>query len=97
MKLLRAQKNAVIHLYNSTSLAQREQVFKKSKEEILNIAVEGAKLLKKLTEEDGGNYRFEYSPESFTGTEVDYAWRSAMPYWIYGSQLRTTRSSSICR
>ena len=70
---VKGAKNAVIHLYNSTSLAQREQVFKKSKEEILNIAVEGAKLLKKLTEEDGGNYRFEYSPESFTGTEPEYA------------------------
>lgn len=66
-------KKAVIHLYNSTSSAQREQVFKKSKEEVLSIAVEGAKLLKELSEEDGGNYRFEYSPESFTGTEVDYA------------------------
>lgn len=70
---VRGAKNAVIHVYNSTSLAQREQVFKKSKEEVLKIAVEGAKLLKQLTEEDGGNYRFEYSPESFTGTEVDYA------------------------
>ena len=70
---VKGAKNAVIHLYNSTSFAQREQVFKKSKEEILNIAVEGAKLLKQLSEEDGGNYRFEYSPESFTGTEIDYA------------------------
>lgn len=70
---VKGAKNAVIHLYNSTSYAQREQVFKKSKEEILNIAVEGAKLLKQLSEEDGGNYRFEYSPESFTGTEVEYA------------------------
>lgn len=70
---VKGAKNAVIHLYNSTSYAQREQVFKKSKEEILNIAVEGAKLLKQLSEEDGGNYRFEYSPESFTGTEIDYA------------------------
>ena len=70
---VKGAKNAVIHLYNSTSYAQREQVFKKSKEEVLKIAVEGAKLLKQLTEEDGGNYRFEYSPESFTGTEVDYA------------------------
>ncbi|MBQ9691516.1 MAG: 2-isopropylmalate synthase, partial [Eggerthellaceae bacterium] len=64
----------VVHVYNSTSLAQREQVFKKSKEEILNIAVQGAKLLKELT--DAGkhtNYRFEYSPESFTGTEPEYA------------------------
>ncbi len=66
-------KHAVIHLYNSTSLAQREQVFKKSKEEIKQIAVDGAKMLLDLTRQDGGNYQFEYSPESFTGTEVDYA------------------------
>lgn len=66
-------KNAVVHVYNSTSLAQREQVFRKSKEEIKQIAVEGAKLLKELTEKAGADYRFEYSPESFTGTEVDYA------------------------
>ena len=65
--------NVVVHLYNSTSKAQREQVFRKSKEEIKQIAVEGAKLLKELSEQDGGGYRFEYSPESFTGTEVEYA------------------------
>lgn len=70
---VRGCKHAVVHLYNSTSLAQREQVFKKSKEEILEIAVSGAKLLKQLAEEDGGNFQFEYSPESFTGTEVEYA------------------------
>lgn len=70
---IKGAKHAVIHLYNSTSSAQREQVFKKSKADILSIAVEGAKLLKKITEEDGGNYRFEYSPESFTGTEIEYA------------------------
>ncbi len=70
---LKGAKNAIVHVYNSTSLAQREQVFHKSKEEILQIAVEGAKLLKKLAEEEGANYRFEYSPESFTGTEVEYA------------------------
>lgn len=70
---VRGCKHAVIHLYNSTSLAQREQVFKKSKEEIKQIAIEGAKLLLDLTKQDGGNYQFEYSPESFTGTEVDYA------------------------
>lgn len=64
---------AIVHLYNSTSLAQREQVFKKSKEEILNIAVEGAQLLVDLAEETNGNFAFEYSPESFTGTEMDYA------------------------
>ncbi|MBQ9329102.1 MAG: 2-isopropylmalate synthase [Solobacterium sp.] len=65
--------SAVIHFYNSTSVAQREQVFKKSKEEIKQIAVDGAKLVKQLSEEYEGNFRFEYSPESFTGTEPEYA------------------------
>ena len=64
---------AIVHVYNSTSVAQREQVFKKSKEEILKIAVEGAKLLKELAEQTEGNFQFEYSPESFTGTEPEYA------------------------
>ena len=65
--------SAVIHFYNSTSVAQREQVFKKSKEEIKKIATDGAKLVKQLAEEYEGNFRFEYSPESFTGTEPEYA------------------------
>ena len=64
---------AVIHLYNSTSVAQREQVFRKSKEEVKQIAIDGAELLKKLADETDGNFTFEYSPESFPGTEVDYA------------------------
>ncbi len=64
---------AVVHVYNSTSLAQREQVFRKSKEEIKQIATDGAKLLKELARKDGGNFSFEYSPESFTGTEPEYA------------------------
>ena len=64
---------AVVHLYNSTSVAQREQVFKKSKEEVKQIAIDGAKLLKELAESTEGNFRFQYSPESFPGTEVDYA------------------------
>lgn len=66
-------KKAVVHVYNSTSVAQREQVFHKSKEEIKRIAVEGAALLKKLAEETDGNFAFEYSPESFTGTEPEYS------------------------
>ena len=65
--------HAIIHVYNSTSVAQREQVFKKSKEEIKQIAIDGATLLKKLAKETSGNFTFEYSPESFQGTEVDYA------------------------
>lgn len=65
--------HAVIHLYNSTSVAQREQVFKKSKEEVKQLAIDGAVLLKTLAEKTDGNFTFEYSPESFPGTEVDYA------------------------
>ena len=64
---------AIVHVYNSTSVSQREQVFKKSKEEILKIAVDGAALLKKPADETEGNFQFEYSPESFTGTEPEYA------------------------
>ena len=64
---------AIIHLYNSTSLSQREQVFQKSKEEIKQLAVDGAILLKRLASETEGNFLFEYSPESFTGTEPEYA------------------------
>ncbi|MGI6090395.1 MAG: 2-isopropylmalate synthase [Saccharofermentanales bacterium] len=63
----------IIHFYNSISVAQREQVFKKDKEEIKRIAVDGAKLVKKLASEYESNFRFQYSPESFTGTEPDYA------------------------
>ena len=70
---LKGVKNAIVHVYNSTSFAQRQQVFRKSKEEIKQIAVDGAKLLQRLTDEAGANFRFEYSPESFTGTEPEYA------------------------
>ena len=65
--------SAIIHFYNSVSVAQREQVFKKSKEEIKQIAVDGAKLVKQLASEYEGNFRFEYSPESFTGAEPEYS------------------------
>lgn len=65
--------NAIVHVYNSTSVAQREQVFGKSKEEIKDIAIAGARLLKELAANEKGNIRFEYSPESFTGTEPEYA------------------------
>ena len=65
--------HAVIHLYNSTSVAQREQVFKKDKEQIKQLAIDGAKLLMTLAEETEGKFSFEYSPESFHGTEAEYA------------------------
>jgi 2-isopropylmalate synthase len=70
---LRGVNKAVVHLYNSTSVAQREQVFKMSNEEIIDIAESGAKLLKKYAEEIEGNFQFQYSPESFTGTEMEFA------------------------
>ena len=64
----------VIHVYNSVSVAQRQQVFRKDKEQIKQIAIDGAQLLKDLTEEGGyPNFYFQYSPESFTGTEPEYA------------------------
>ena len=70
---LRGVKNAIVHLYNSTSVAQREQVFKKSKQEIIDIAIQGAELFNKYNEAEGNKYRFEYSPESFTCTEPEFA------------------------
>ena len=66
-------KHAVVHLYNSTSVAQREQVFRRSKQEIIDIAVAGAKLCQAYKEKAKGKITFEYSPESFTGTEPEFA------------------------
>ena len=71
---LKGAKNAIVHLYNSTSFAQRQQVFRASEKEIIDIAVEGATLIKKYAKENPEtNFRFEYSPESFTGTEMEFA------------------------
>lgn len=71
---LKGAKNAIVHLYNSTSTLQRRVVFKKSKEEIKKLAVDGAKLVTGLVGESlDGNIRYEYSPESFTCTEPEYA------------------------
>ena len=70
---LKGAKRAIVHLYNSTSVAQREQVFRRSKQEIIDIAVTGAKLCKEYREKAEGKISFEYSPESFTGTEPEFA------------------------
>ena len=74
---VKGAKNVIIHFYNSTSVLQRKVVFKEEKPGIIKIAVEGAKLIRKLTEAEvassGMNISYEYSPESFTGTEVDFA------------------------
>lgn len=71
---LKGVKKAIVHLYNSTSTLQREVVFKKDKQQIIELAVFGAKLVKEFAEkENRDSFKFEYSPESFTGTEMDYA------------------------
>lgn len=74
---VRGAKNVIIHFYNSTSTLQRKVVFGKDMEGITEIAVQGARLIKQLTEEEvarsGMNIRYEYSPESFTGTEIDFS------------------------
>ena len=72
---VRGAKNVIIHFYNSTSTLQRKVVFKKDMQGIIDIAVAGAKLVRELTEADQSdtNFRYEYSPESFSGTEMDFA------------------------
>ncbi|MEI6758055.1 MAG: 2-isopropylmalate synthase [Chlorobium sp.] len=71
---IKGAKHAIVHLYNSTSRLQRDVVFRKNREEIKAIAIEGTALVRRLKDESGNaGIRFEYSPESFTGTELDYA------------------------
>ena len=70
---IKGAKKAIVHLYNSTSKAQREQVFKREKSEIIDIAITGAKLCKAYKEKAEGKVWLEYSPESFTGTEPEFA------------------------
>lgn len=74
---VKGAKNVIVHFYNSTSTLQRKVVFKEDMPGIIKIALEGAKLIRQLTEEEiassGMNIRYEYSPESFTGTEIDFA------------------------
>ena len=64
---------AIVHLYNSTSTLQRDVVFHKGRKEIIELAVHGAELIRRQAQESGVRVRYEYSPESFTGTELDYA------------------------
>ncbi len=70
---LQGVKKATVHLYNSTSVAQRKIVFKKQKEEIIALALEGVDLVKKYEAKHDGEIFLEYSPESFTGTELEFA------------------------
>ncbi len=72
---IKGAKNVIVHFYNSTSTLQRKVVFKTDMQGVIDIAVDGAKLIKQLTDQFEGdtNIRFEYSPESFSGTEMDNA------------------------
>jgi 2-isopropylmalate synthase, yeast type len=70
---LQGIKTAIVHIYNSTSTLQRDVVFGKSKEEIKQIAIDGTEIVKKYAKDFPGKIILEYSPESFTGTELDYA------------------------
>lgn len=71
---LQGARTAIVHLYNSTSTVQREQVFKLSREDIKNIAIQGAKWVRDFAaQQPDTHWQFQYSPESFTGTEIDYA------------------------
>jgi len=72
---LQGVKNATVHLYNSTSVAQRKIVFGKSQEEIITLALTGVELVKKYETSHEGNIFLEYSPESFTGTELEFSAR----------------------
>ena len=83
-------KNVIVHFYNSTSTLQRKVVFQKDMEGITEIAVKGAKLIKELTDArkgNGTNIRFEYSPESFSGTEMDFA----VDIWKNWAQAQITK------
>lgn len=73
IEALEGAKNAIIHLYNSTSELQRRVVFQKNKQEIIALAVDGAKRIKEMAHKLTGNIRYEYSPESFTCTEMEFA------------------------
>lgn len=66
-------KNVIVHIYNSTSVLQRDVVFHKDKEAIKQIAIDGTKMVKERAAKFDGNIQLEYSPESFTGTEVEFA------------------------
>jgi len=72
---LKGVKKATVHLYNSTSVAQRKIVFGKTQDEIVTLALEGVELVKKYEKDHDGEIFLEYSPESFTGTELEFAAR----------------------
>lgn len=87
---------AIVHVYNSTSVSQREQVFKKSKEEILKIAVDGAALLKNLQMRQKVTSSLNTARRVLQEQSRNMRWKSATQFWMYGSQQKITRQSSTC-
>ena len=96
---LRGAPRAIVHFYNSTSVLQRRVVFGLDKAGITQIAVDAARLCRKLEDTlPGTDVRYEYSPESFTGTEIDYAVEiCAAVMDVIEPDRPTARSSSTCR
>ena len=88
--------HAIIHVYNSTSVAQREQVFKKDKEQVKQIAIDGAKLLKELAEETDGNLHSSTVRKVFREQKLTMPWKSATQSLRSGSQQLITKRSSTC-
>ncbi|MCI5220171.1 MAG: 2-isopropylmalate synthase, partial [Candidatus Electrothrix sp. LOE2] len=70
---LQGARKAIVHLYNSTSTLQRQVVFRMDRKEIIQLGVRGAQIIREEAEQFAGDIRYEYSPESFTGTELDFA------------------------
>jgi 2-isopropylmalate synthase len=95
---LRGAKQAIVHLYNSTSTLQRRAVFKMSRREIIDLAVQGAILLKEEEKKyPETRFRYEYSPESFTGTELEFALEICERVMEVLQPTIESRSFLICR
>ena len=91
---LKGAKNAILHIYNSTSTLQRRVVFREDRAGVKAIATDGAKMVAdRISRLDGTNLQLQYSPESFTGTELEYALEVRKASWMSGSQRRITAVS----
>jgi 2-isopropylmalate synthase len=88
---LKGTREAIVHLYNSTSTLQRDVVFKKGRKEIIELGVAGARIIREQAERTEATIRYEYSPESFTGTELIMHWRFVRRSWMFGNRPRIIR------
>lgn len=85
---LKGLDKAIVHVYNSTSILQRDVVFNKDKDEIKQIAIDGVQLVKDLSKEFEGKVILEYSPESFTELKLIMQWKYVKLLWIHGEQVK---------